>query len=193
MAFGKISFLVSRPPNLDFRWFLHILGKIKLYIFSPFSLIQNILKKLKLECVVVVPLWSSQQWFPKLLKLLVQHYIMLPNIVLIQNTRKHTYSFLLDSPKANYMQLSRTNLSCKGILEQAKQCFLSQYELYIAKQFRNGKLLCIKQQIIYLEPSLSNGLGFLTEKWKNRCKYGALIYNGSTLSRVINIDYKLFR
>lgn len=54
-------------------------------------------------------------------------YYVTKQEALIQNTRKHTYSSLLDSPKANYMQLSRTNLSCKGILEQAKQCFLDSW------------------------------------------------------------------
>ena len=182
MALGKISFLVSRPPNLDFRWSLHILGKIKLYIFSLFSLIQNILKKLKLECVVVVPLWSSQQWFPKLLKLLVQHYIMLPNkkhlFRIPESILIHPFWIHLKLITCNFPEQTSHAKAYWNKLNNASSILGDhQYELYIAKQFRNEKLLFIKQQIIYLEPSLSNGLEFLTEKWKNVCKYGALIYN----------------
>lgn len=95
------------------------------------------------------------------------HYVTKQE-ALIQNTRKHTYSSLLDSPKANSCNFPEQTSHAKAYWNKLNNASSilgdHQYELYIAKQFRNEKLLFIKQQIIYLEPSLSNGLEFLTEK-----------------------------
>ena len=55
---------------------------LKPYIFPPFSLIPKVLSNLEKEetpvCMIIVPLWKSQHWFPKLLKLLTQHPAILP-------------------------------------------------------------------------------------------------------------------
>ena len=51
------------------------------YIFPPFALILKVLQKIEhdeAECVVVVPLWTTQAWFPKLLRLLIDHPVLLP-------------------------------------------------------------------------------------------------------------------
>ena len=52
------------------------------YIFPPFGLILRVLQKIELDnatCVLVLPLWTSQTWFPKLLKLLIDHPLLLPS------------------------------------------------------------------------------------------------------------------
>ena len=51
------------------------------YIFPPFALILRILQKIEHEeaCgILIVPLWTSQSWFPKLLRLLIDHPVLLP-------------------------------------------------------------------------------------------------------------------
>ena len=51
------------------------------YAFPPFSLIDRVLTKIehdKAKGIVVVPLWHTQPWFPKLLKLLTHKPCILP-------------------------------------------------------------------------------------------------------------------
>ena len=57
-------------------------SKFKGFIFPPFALILRILQKIELDeavSVLVVPLWTSQAWFPKMLRLLIDHPVLLPS------------------------------------------------------------------------------------------------------------------
>ena len=63
------------------------------YAFPPFSLIMRCLQKTvrdTAECIIVVPLWPTQIWYPELLKLLIDHPRILPqgNILSLPNSRK---------------------------------------------------------------------------------------------------------
>ena len=54
---------------------------MKFYAFPPFSLVGRTLVKVQREeskGIVIVPLWSTQAWFPLLLQLLVDHPRLLP-------------------------------------------------------------------------------------------------------------------
>jgi hypothetical protein len=53
---------------------------LRFYAFPPFSLILKCLKKIeeKAEGVLIVPNWSTQPWYPKLLQLLVEQPHLLP-------------------------------------------------------------------------------------------------------------------
>ena len=60
-------------------------GNLNFYAFSPFSLISRVLAKiLKDEAagIVVVPLWTTQLWFPRLLKMIAAKPVVLPLNVL---------------------------------------------------------------------------------------------------------------
>ena len=53
----------------------------KFYAFPPFCLISKVLTKIqydKADGILIVPLWQTQPWFPKMLKLLVQSPVILP-------------------------------------------------------------------------------------------------------------------
>ena len=62
--------------------FLFAGGNYKPYIFPPFSLLDRILTKLKVEevpdALVIAPRWPTAHWYPPLLHLLVQRPILLP-------------------------------------------------------------------------------------------------------------------
>ena len=64
------------------------------YAFPPFSLIGRCLEKVhanKAEGILIVPLWPSQSWYPKLLRLLVEPAIViLPkrNLLVLPGTRR---------------------------------------------------------------------------------------------------------
>ena len=50
------------------------------YIFPPFSIILRVLNKIEMDeadCVVIVPCWKTQVWFPKLVALMIDVPILL--------------------------------------------------------------------------------------------------------------------
>lgn len=56
-------------------------GKFYCYIFPPFSVLNQVLKKLeddKAEGLVIAPLFTTQPWFPRLLQMVVDHPVILP-------------------------------------------------------------------------------------------------------------------
>lgn len=55
------------------------------YAFPPFSVVMKCLKKIAMEKakgILIVPLWPTQSWFPKLIKMLVQTPLVLPKNVM---------------------------------------------------------------------------------------------------------------
>lgn len=65
------------------------------YIFPPFSLLTRCVRKIKQDqarATIIAPIWPTQVWFSPLMKLLVQHPVILPkgNILsLPHNTENH--------------------------------------------------------------------------------------------------------
>jgi hypothetical protein len=54
-----------------------------MYIFPPFSIIPRILQKIEADrarALMIVPLWATQSWFPKLTRMLIQEPALLPQI-----------------------------------------------------------------------------------------------------------------
>ena len=59
------------------NWGLHV----DFYAFPPFSLINRVLQKIEQDQTygfIIVPLWKTQVWFPRLLRLLVDIPLILP-------------------------------------------------------------------------------------------------------------------
>ena len=53
------------------------------FFFLPFSFLPRVLQKLKwseADCILIAPLWIAQAWFTKLLRLLVNHPVLLPAV-----------------------------------------------------------------------------------------------------------------
>ncbi len=52
-----------------------------MYIFPPFSIIPRILQTIEADrarALMIVPLWATQSWFPKLTRMLIQEPALLP-------------------------------------------------------------------------------------------------------------------
>jgi hypothetical protein len=52
-----------------------------MYVFPPFSILQQVLQKIELdqaEVVLIAPLFANQCWFPKLLKLVAGQCYVIP-------------------------------------------------------------------------------------------------------------------
>ncbi len=52
-----------------------------IYAFPPFAVIDRTLQKIEIDeatGILIFPLWKTQHWFPRLLRLLITHPVMLP-------------------------------------------------------------------------------------------------------------------
>ena len=85
---------------------------LKFYAFPPFSLISRLVRKVEMdqgECIVIVPVWTTQIWFVALLKLLVDYPVLIPmtdRTLKLQNSNKV-------HPLINKIQLMACRLSGK--------------------------------------------------------------------------------
>ena len=83
------------------------------YIFPPFNLILRILHKIEaedVECVLIVPVWKSQPWFPKLTSLLVDVPVLLPKKL---NILHHPISESISHPILQHSRIIACRLSGK--------------------------------------------------------------------------------
>lgn len=68
------------------------------YIFPPFSQVNRVLQKIQEDqvrkAILIVPLWTTQLWYPKLLKSLIDIPLKLPQcsdlLTLVHNKQKHS-------------------------------------------------------------------------------------------------------
>ena len=102
------------PEAFDTDAFSLSWNKHLLYIFCPFSLIHKALQKVELEKgegLIIVPLWTTQSWYPKLLRLLVKPPILLPRKT---NTLSLPFSPTEIHPLAKKMTLMACHISGRG-------------------------------------------------------------------------------
>ena len=98
-------------------------ANIKVYIFQPFGLIAKVLVKAGFDgmlfCIIILPLQKTQQWYPKLLKLLVAPPLLLPkqkkNLLRIPNSIK-IYPLC--------MSVNRSSLQNHQFLENTEECIM---------------------------------------------------------------------
>ena len=80
------------PEALWINAFSSSWSNIYFFAFPPFSQIMRCLLKVgrdRAECIIVVPLWPTQIWYPELLKMLVEYPRILPpgNILSLPNVK----------------------------------------------------------------------------------------------------------
>ena len=69
-------------------------NSLKFYAFPPFSIIEECLKKVMVEKangIILTPLWPTQPWFPKLMKMVIAEPIILPLNILYLPFRKEAH------------------------------------------------------------------------------------------------------
>ena len=91
-----------------------------MHMFPPFPLLNKVMQKLRstqmAEVILVAPWWPSQSWFPHLLRLCVEHSLVLPyrRDLLSQQDQKY-----ISDGKSYHQHVWR--LSCDTIKQQAFQ------------------------------------------------------------------------
>ena len=86
------------------------------YIFCPFSMIGPVLQKLsqdKAEAVIVAPIFSTQPWFPLLLKMICRQSYILPQTSEILYQRRSSNKHRLTKMRLGVFRISGNNLSCQ--------------------------------------------------------------------------------
>ena len=128
------------------------------YLFPPFSVIGRVLQKVEkeqCEAVLIAPLWTTQSWFPKLLKLIVDQSFILPRregtlVMPTDNTRTHPLRkmwlgcFRLSGNNSRVREYRKT-LSQQSTLRGEKQQKDS-----IGLISRDGCLFAIGSKLIHL-------------------------------------------
>lgn len=125
------------------------------YIFPPFSLIGKCLQKImeeRAECIMVVPVWTTQVWYNIVLELLIEHPRILPQL--------EDLMYLVHSKELHSLRKSIVMMACRLSGDTSKTLAfrrmlpLSSWQLGEAAQ-RNSTRLSIKN-------------GFLSERKINQ-------------------------
>ena len=57
-------------------------NNIFIYVFPPYSIIWRMLQKIQKECkkaIIIVPLWTTQSWFTRIMELAISQRIIIPS------------------------------------------------------------------------------------------------------------------
>ena len=122
--------------SLDWR-------ELYFYAFPPFSLINRVLQKVEQDQsqgIIIVPMWNTQVWFPRLLHLLIDVPVTLPK-------GPRTLLLPFNQEKAHPLHKKLTLLACKlsGIPSQQEA-----FRKKLPKSYRNPGESTHKQYSVYL-------------------------------------------
>ena len=95
------------------------------YIFPPFCIIHRILQKIdfdKADALIIVPMWTTQPWWSKLLRLLTTCPLYFHRN---QQHLSHPHRDITDLPKMTLLACSISGQSCKQMRYQRKPNVLS--------------------------------------------------------------------
>ena len=138
------------------------------YAFPPFSVIANCLQKIEQDQstgLLLVPLWTTQPWFTLLLKLLVDHPLILPQLdsLLFQPHSKAVHSL---SKRLHLMACKVSGNPSSNELFRAKlpTSSCSPGQLVLRNNMRlisQSGMTCSKQKVNSYNPPLNAVLDFL--------------------------------
>jgi len=149
------------------------------YAFPPFSLIGKCLEKIqanKAEGILVVPCWTYQSWYPKLLRLLVAPPLMITHreTLLILPGCQKLYPF------RNKLNLLACHL-CRDSLQSWRQSSQKQYDTHIRKWL----LFCTKRQADPICLTISMAVDFLTTLYDEGLSYSSINSAWCALSAIL--------
>ena len=124
------------------------------------------------ECLIIVPLWPTQIWYPELLKMLVDSpRILLPgNILSMVNSQKVHPLSSLSVIRRSYKVRNFSSKATDIILTSWHRGTQKQYITHIKKWF----LFCDKKQIDSVHTDVNSILDFLTEQFECGCGYSSI-------------------
>ena len=163
------------------------------YAFPPFSLIGKCLEKIqanKADGILVVPFWTCQSWYPKLLRLLVALPLMI--------THRETLLTLPRCQKLYPLRKKLNLLAChlcgdyknRGFSERATNIVLQSWRQSSQKQYdaHIGKWLLFytKRQTDPICPTISMAVEFLTTLYEEGLSYSSINSARCALSAILD-------
>lgn len=154
-----------------------------IYIFPPFSIIPRILQKIEedqAQALMIVPLWATQPWFPKITRMLIQQPVLLP-----KNPRVVTLPFQRETahPLQRKLQLMACRLSgqdSQGVaFRQGLRRSCSSHGARGPKNntkstYKNGYFFCSGRHTDPVQPTVAAVIDFLTELLDSGLGYSGL-------------------
>lgn len=166
------------------------------YAFHPFSLINRVLQKVEQDQsqgIIIVPMWNTQVWFPRLLHLLTDFPVTLPK-------GPRTLLLPFNREKAHPLHKKLTLLACKlsGIPSQQeafrkklrksycnpgeRESTHKQYSVYLRKWL----LFCSSSGFDPYKATPAQALDFMTDLFEQGLGYSAMNTVRSALSQVLH-------
>ena len=154
------------------------------YAFPPFSLIGRVLRKVQqeeAEGILVVPLWTTQPWFPHLLRLLIDH----PRIV---SPPKHLL-YLPGRPDVIHPLHHMLTIMVVHLSGQLKTCasWRKGTQCQYSSSLKSWRSFCTTQKVDPYTPSIKDILHFLTELCNTGAGYSVIATARSALPGIISI------
>ena len=152
--------------------------------FPSFSIILKVLQKIqqdKAQPIVVVPYWTTQNWFPVLLGMLMDHPLIM--------TASLNILYLLTHPTTPYplnpkLKLLVTHIYIWGNFESTNVSSTTQYIILSSyRKLTRGRYnsvlqqchdFCGREETNYLLPDVTSVLKFFTKLYENGCQYGSI-------------------
>ena len=145
-------------------------GKLDLYAFPPFCLVDRCLKKLvedKAEGIFIVPKWATQAWFPRMLQLLIEPPMVSPMVLPQSNS---TLIQPGDMSKLHPLCDKLFSLACRLSWNPSKhEAYLDQLS---RSYWRHGDSL----QGNSMSRTLGDGFTFVTDNRLIRCRHMSISF-----------------
>jgi len=168
----------------------------KLYRFPPFSCILQVLQKIiqdQATCVVVVPDWPTQAWYPLLTSLLVlppvklrpsKNLLRLPATPATVHPLHKNVSLYLLTVQQQLTGLGFTERSIKVITASWREGTTAQYQSHLKRWIQ----FCKEKKCSILSPDLTVVLYFLTMLHENGLSYSSVNTARSMLSSILQLN-----
>ena len=112
-------------------------ANLKCYSFPPFSLLTQVLAKIRIDKALVLlidPVWTTQNWYPLLLQLAVEHPILLPSYIAAQPGTSSLEGLLTPSR----MDVIRRSLADRGLSDDAITIISASWASGTDKQYNSA-------------------------------------------------------
>lgn len=154
--------------------------RLKFYAFPPFFIILKVLRKIQEDqanCIVLVPLYTSQPWFP--FSMLIRHTLNFKrNQTLLLSPNIDPHTLWRDVTLWQELVLSSKTLKRKGVPEATLNICLASTTQPTRKQYNTGLKLwwqfCVEKKIDVFSVTVEYLLKFLTYQFERGICYGSL-------------------
>ena len=168
-------------------------ANLKCYAFPPFSLLTQVLAKIRNDkalVLLIAPVWTTPNWYPLLLQLAVEQPILLPrkdNLLTLPHS--HELHPLKDSLRLAAWMLSGDRLQAKAFLMMQSQSSVHLGPRGTEEQYNSAWRKwcgwCKQRKIDLLQASVDEVVNFLSQSFAEGKSYSTVNTYRSALSSTL--------